>query len=350
MQNWVRPADRAGYNFERGAQVENKIGAVTGPQVWRGAALAAPRDWAHRLDNSVLVELDAVVRDAASRDLTQDNFDFEAVEITYLRQALTPITNDLAKGRGFAVLRGMEPGRYTTEELKIALLVIGNHMGLVGPQELQPKRIGEVMDINPPTRDYYYHGGGPLPMHMDPVDVVGLLCIRKAKRGGASRIVSSMEVHNEILCSRPDLLELLYRGYQHRRREHRNQGGVSLTKFHCPIFAEIGGRTICNYIPAPIRKAIDGGLVNLTPLEQEALDVLDQTAARDDLCLAMDMEPGDIQFLNNRLIMHGRADYEDFAEPEQRRLMLRLWLTIPGWQKYPENLPHTDVELETEPA
>jgi alpha-ketoglutarate-dependent taurine dioxygenase len=90
--------------------------------------------------------------------------------------------------------------------------------------------------------------------------------------------------------------------------------------------------------------------VSLTPLEQEALNVLDQTAARDDLCLAMDMEPGDIQFLNNRLIMHGRADYEDFAETEQRRLMLRLWLTIPDWQKYPENLPHTDVELETSPA
>jgi hypothetical protein len=330
--------------------MENKIGAVTGPQVWRGVALAGQSEWAHRLPDLVLAELDAVAHDAASRNLTQENFDFEVVEIPGLKQALSPIVAGLSDGVGFAVLRGMEPGRYTIEELKIALLVIGNHMGLVGPQERQPKRIGEVMDINPPTRDYYYHGGGPLPMHMDPVDVVGLLCIRKAKSGGESRIVSSLEVHNEILRSRPDLLELLYRGYQHRRREHRNQGGVALTEFYCPIFAEISGRTICNYIPAPIRKAIDGGLVNLTPLEQEALDVLDQTAARDDLCLAMDMEPGDIQFLNNRLIMHGRADYEDFAEREQRRLMLRLWLTIPGWQKYPEYLPHTDVELETEPA
>lgn len=330
--------------------MKDQMWPVTGPEVWRGTDFVTRENWAHRLPDCVLAALEAVVRDAASRNLTQENFDFEAIEISGLRPALSPILAALTDGEGFALLRGMEPERYTTEELKIALLVIGNHMGLVGPQERQPKRIGEVMDINPPTRDYYYHGGGPLPMHMDPVDVVGLLCIRKAKRGGESRIVSSMAVHNEILRSRPDLLKLLYRGYRHRRREHRNQGSVALTEFHCPLFAEIGGRTICNYIPAPIRKAIDGGLVKLTPLEQEALDVLDQTAARDDFCLAMDMEPGDIQFLNNRLIMHGRADYEDFVEREQRRLMLRLWLTIPGWQKYPEYLPHTDVELETEPA
>lgn len=51
----------------------------------------------------------------------------------------------------------------------------------------------------------------------------------------------------------------------------------------------------------------------------------------------MDLEPGDLQLLNNRLILHGRTDYEDYPELQRRRLMLRLWLQEPGW---PQLHPH----------
>lgn len=69
-----------------------------------------------------------------------------------------------------------------------------------------------------------------------------------------------------------------------------------------------------------------------------------------ELMLAMDLRPGDPQFLNNRVILHNRFDYEDWPERERRRLMLRLVLTIPGWRKYPPHIPQTDVELGTRPA
>ena len=187
-------------------------------------------------------------------------------------------------------------------------------------------------------------------MHMDPVDVAGLLCIREAKKGGASRIVSSLTVHNEILGERPDLMEILYRGYRQRRRDHRRKGGPKLTDYLCPVFANVDGDIVCNYLPRPILLTEQEGLVAFTPDEKEALAILDRTAARDDLRIEMDFQPGDIQFVNNRHIMHGRADYEDHEELEQRRLLLRLWLTIPSWPKYPECLPHSDVELQTEPA
>jgi len=330
--------------------VATRIEPVQGPHVWRGADLAARRDWVHRLPGPALDQIGTVVREAAARGLGQDDFAFEAVEIPGLRQALAPAVQELAGGTGLALLRGLEIDRYAIEELKLALLVIGHHMGLVGPQEHRAKGIGEVMDIKPPSRDYYYHGGGPLPMHMDPVDVVGLLCVRKARRGGKSRIVSAMRVHNEILGARPDLLALLYRGYRHQRRAHRRHGGAALTEHYCPVFADVGGQVVCNYIPRPIRMAVADGLVTLTQQEQDALDLLDRTARRDDLCLTMDIEPGDIQFLYNRAILHGRADYQDHGDPDRRRLMLRLWLTMPGWPKFPADMPHTDVELETTPA
>jgi alpha-ketoglutarate-dependent taurine dioxygenase len=38
------------------------------------------------------------------------------------------------------------------------------------------------------------------------------------------------------------------------------------------------------------------------------------------------LERGQIQILNNRVIVHGRTPYEDHQEAEQRRHLVRLWL------------------------
>lgn len=330
--------------------METGIKPATGPHVWRGSEMAGRSDWVHNLPGTVLAALETTVSEAAARGLTQDNFNFEAMEIPGLRPALIPVVSALGEGSGVALIRGMKIDRLSVGALKMALLVIGHHMGFVGPQEGRAKSIGEVRDVNPADKSHYYHQGGPLPMHMDPVDVAGLLCIREAKSGGASRVVSSLTVHNEILRARPDLLAILYRGYRQRRREHRRQGGPKLTEYFCPVFADVGGDIVCNYLPRPILLTAQEGLVDFTPEEREALEILDETAAREDLRLEMDFQPGDIQFVNNRHIMHGRADYEDHAEMERRRLLLRLWVTIPSWPKYPECLPHSDAELLTEPA
>jgi hypothetical protein len=51
----------------------------------------------------------------------------------------------------------------------------------------------------------------------------------------------------------------------------------------------------------------------------------------------MSIGEGDIQFLNNRLLLHGRADYEAHREMAGRRHLLRLWLKVPDWPAIPED-------------
>jgi hypothetical protein len=129
------------------------------------------------------------------------------------------------------------------------------------------------------------------------------------------------------------------------------RGRKTLTDYLAPVFADIGGgETICSFLPESILAGEKAGLMRLSEAEREAVTVMERTAERSDLMLPMDLQPGDIQFLNNRVILHNRMDYEDYPERERRRLMLRLWLTIPGWRKYPANIPHTDVELGRIPA
>jgi len=62
------------------------------------------------------------------------------------------------------------------------------------------------------------------------------------------------------------------------------------------------------------------------------------TAARSDLLYRMMLEPGDLQFLNNRTVMHGRTRFEDFDQIARKRLMLRLWLKMPDWSEYPDHM------------
>jgi len=40
------------------------------------------------------------------------------------------------------------------------------------------------------------------------------------------------------------------------------------------------------------------------------------------------LEPGDMQFISNCTIVHARTGFEDWPEPERRRHLLRLWLSL----------------------
>ena len=42
----------------------------------------------------------------------------------------------------------------------------------------------------------------------------------------------------------------------------------------------------------------------------------------------MDLLPGDMQFISNHTIVHARTVYEDEEEPEKKRHLLRLWLSL----------------------
>ena len=55
----------------------------------------------------------------------------------------------------------------------------------------------------------------------------------------------------------------------------------------------------------------------------------------DECALDIDFEPGDIQFLNNFVMLHTRREYEDWPEPARKRHLLRLWLSDPASRPIP---------------
>jgi hypothetical protein len=246
-------------------------------------------------------------------------------------------------GRGFVVLRGLPVRRYSDDDVGLIFWGFGRYMGAPLYQNPQGDLLGHVYDHG---RTYGnidvrgYETNAYLPYHTDAGDMVGLLCLRRSLEGGLSSIVSSTTVHNEILARHPEYLGLLYSGYYYIRREAAlTERGVSERPI--PVFGHQDGVVSCRYI----RNQINAGAVKrdvpLTTFELAALDFLDEQTRRPDLRLDMDLQAGDIQFINNYTILHSRTGFVDGPAPDQKRHMLRLWLKFPKpWPLSPEFPTH----------
>jgi hypothetical protein len=234
-------------------------------------------------------------------------------------------------------MRGLPIDLYERDDRALILWGIGTHLGTAVSQSYRGDMIGEVMDMSH-TGDARraYRSPRPLHLHTDSADVAGLLCLRRAKSGGTSLITSSAAVHDAILAERPELLPALYRGYHYRRSEASSIiGETPTTPQRIPVFGTSEGRLVCFFNAFSIARSLAEDDIETDPMVLEAFEVFKETAARDDLLYQAMLEPGDLQFLNNRTVMHGRTAFEDFDALDRKRLMLRVWLKMPDWPDPP---------------
>jgi hypothetical protein len=232
--------------------------------------------------------------------------------------------------RAVAHARGC--GRSSEEEASLCFWGLGLHMGRPGAQNPQGDLLGHVRDDGADARDPFvrlYRTASNIDYHCDAADVVGLLCLRAAKRGGASRIVSSVAVHDELLRRRPELASRLYEPFLLDVRNEDASGAIRYLPI--PPCRHAGGRLRTFYHSDYFRSVVrHHDVPAFSDLERDLLDVYEEIAASPELYLDMQLAPGDIQWLSNHSILHARTAYEDHEEPERKRHLLRLWLSIEG--------------------
>ena len=319
-----------------------------GPMVWHGRDLARSTDWIRSLSAVEIDEIDAALRAVERRGLAWRDVRAEDFPLSRLSATLAQINHELESGRGLVLLRGLPVERYSDEQLRTIWWGLGCHLGVAVHQNAHGELIGEVRDelrlygevVQPavpkgesPTSRAKARSSGPLRWHTDRCDVVGLLCVRGARRGGTSRVVSVPAVSNEILARRPDLHALLCSDY-HRSRQGEEVGGEA-SCYAMPIFAMREGKFTSQYSRTFVEAAQKvPSIPRLTAAQDEALDLLAQVC--DELGYEMDLGSGDIQLLNNHVIYHGRTAYEDESTPGRDRLLMRLWLAPSNSRPLPE--------------
>jgi hypothetical protein len=314
-----------------GAVSARGVEPAAGPAVWYGREQALRSDWIIPLGDKQVAELEQAAAMVRSSGLKLDEATRSDFSLPTLAPVLEATRRELEMGRGFVLIRGLPVSDYSTDELGTIFWGIGTYLGVGVSQSVAGDRLGHVIDRG--ATDRYYTAGGPIEFHVDPVDVVGLLCLRAALEGGQSRIASAPVIHNVLLEERGDLLEILYRGFHCSRRGH----GEGPTGWRVPVYARGMNGLESYFLPITIRQAEEEGYP-LAAREREAISYLQEVAARPDIHLDMDFRQGDIQFLNNRVIFHARTDYRDATELHLRRLLLRLWLMMPDWPQRPESM------------
>ncbi|MFI7633067.1 TauD/TfdA family dioxygenase [Nonomuraea sp. NPDC049400] len=292
------------------------VAEVLGPGEWLGAELRDSDTWRIPLTEAHRREVLAAVHADSE----------ESFPLPTLAPILHRVRDELTHGRGFVLIQGVPVAEMTERQCERAALGLARQVGAIVPQPPDAQPLMHVRDTGAdPSRAKSYQHSGRLGFHSDPTDVVALLCVRPARSGGLSAIVSSVAVHNELVRTRPDLAELLYQPWWHDRRT--GDGPDSFyTKPICAVRPD-GGVSVA-YGPDYLRSAQRGATVPpFTAAQEETMDLLDRLTNDTRFTLTMDLRAGDMQFLNNHVVLHSRTAYEDHPEPSRRRHLLRLWLT-----------------------
>lgn len=302
--------------------------AITSPAAWLGKDERRKSDWIYRLDDGEIAELEAALRSAKASGLPLEEISREDFPLPTLAGAIRAWAEDLHHGRGFVLVKGLPVARYSEEDAEIIYWGIGRYLGEAVSQNAEGDLLGHVRDVGADPNDpnvRLYKTRAKQDFHTDGSDIIGLLCLRTAKSGGESQLVSSVTIFNEVLRRRPDLVPLLFEPFHWDRHGGEPEGAKPYWTF--PICTFKGGRLRTFFAAWYIWQAQrHRDVPRLTPEQIELIGLIEEIAHDPDFHLDMDFEVGDMQLLKNSVILHARGEYEDWDEPDRRRHLLRLWL------------------------
>ena len=301
---------------------------IDSPAAWRSGELRAD-EWLHTLSPADVAEIETAAKALVERGADLGTLTADDFPIPLLASRLRAILqNDVLEGRGFAVIRGLDPARLTRAENAAAFLGVGAYLGTARPQNAAGHLLGHVKNIgrssNDPTARLYQTNERQT-YHTDSADVVALLCLQPAKQGGRSNVVSSVAIYNAMRAQAPELARALFEPIETDRRGEAAQG--ERPYFAIPVFNWFEGHFAGIYQRQYIESARRfDGVAPLSAQQRAALDMLDACANDPAFHVEIDFHPGDIQLVNNHVLLHDRTAFEDWPKPERRRHLLRLWL------------------------
>lgn len=296
---------------------------------WRAADVADPGAWTEVLSQDEVAELDGAI--AHARGVSDDLLAIGAGDfpLTTLGPRLKAIERELMDGRGFVLIRGLPRERWTNDDMCLAYWGIGAHLGRPWPQNHFGHLLGDVTDqgktFDDPTARGNELGGIGLDFHCDGSDLVGLMCLATGASGGASAVANSVALHNDMVRERPDLAAELYRPQPYDMRGEQRAGARGW--YELPVFTDHGGRLFVRLIRAYILASQrHADAPRLSETAREGLEWIQARAQSGAYSVFMDFRPGDMQFINNYHVLHGRAPYTDDRDAGKVRHLKRLWL------------------------
>ncbi|KAJ4271888.1 hypothetical protein NW762_000597 [Fusarium torreyae] len=298
---------------------------------WTGGQFTDESDYIHTLSESDLHEAENALRVFKALGLDGDCVSRDNFPLPTLGPRLDRIRRDVYGGKGFGVIRGLNPQKYSVEDLTVLYLgiqsYIANHHGR---QDRKGNMLVHIVADNSSKLKAGHHRHSTAPIEAG--DVVSWLTRSTAASGGKCIIASAYTVYNVLAASHPDMIRTL----------SRSDWPFAMPRFQCrPVLFHYEGRVMMNFG----RVALTGNAVHprpsnlptVTARQMEALDAIENIAKAAQLEIGT--QAGDIHFINNLTILHRREGFVNGEAAQERRHLVRMRLRDDelGW-KLPTDL------------
>lgn len=294
------------------------------PQAWKSSELRGKQDLTHMLSDRHLVALDQFLEGNRSKPL--QSITREDLADPGLREFCRSVLDELENGKGVAIIAGCTRERYSRDDFARIFWGVSMCLGRPVSQSVFGELMADVRQAAENPNNRTYRSSREIRLHNDTTDIIGLMCVQGAKSGGVSSAASALAIHNEILATRPELLEPLYRGFPFFRLGQQLDGESPITPYNVPVFGAVDGKVSCRYIRWLLDAAAQKGGPAMPDDLVEALNYFDEVAQRSDICMTYLLEPGEIVFNHNWLTLHARTEFVDYEDPDLKRHLLRVWL------------------------
>jgi hypothetical protein len=313
---------------------------VGGKQAWVGADIRNA-DWLFRLSAQCQLEIRAAAAKFRRDSLPIEGLTLRQFDMPACRDLMRSVRSALDEGVRFAVVDRLPLDELSDDEARALHWLLSSHIARPVAQKLDGTMIYDVHDtgtkatpgsgVRPDktNMDQYFHNDNSY--NETQPEYVGLLCVRPAKAGGISHVISFYTVHNELLRSHKQVLTRLYRPFWFDRQGEYLNGEPRVIAG--PLFhydGKLGARLGLHQIK--------GGyaMMNET-LDEEgavAIEALKSILANTALSFQFEMERGQLQYVSNLELCHRRTGFEDYQEPQRKRLLVRVWLRDAGQTRY----------------
>ena len=287
------------------------------PSAWTNKSVGGKEGLTHHLTERHLDAIDDLLkrtRHKKPQEVTRAEFDHPD-----LTPMIMKLRHEILEGTGAIIVKGVTPERYSEEDFERIYWGFGLHWGNAVVQSALGDRLGHVRYVPDQKVVRAYRNNNEGGLHTDVQEIVGMMSVQKAAVGGASRLASSIAIHNEIFLNRPELLDPLYRGFNRWIFEK-----TVATDYTVPIFSCVDGKITCSFFG--IEQAAPALGIPLPSDLEEAMTYFRDTSEREDIRVKFIVEPGEMMVVNNYTCLHGRNGFTN--GPGQERHLLRLWLDL----------------------
>jgi len=291
-------------------------------------------DHVFELGRQGTAEVEEALRESKKPTFDGDAVTRESFPLPTVQARLASARLSVYQGRGFAIVRGLDPRKYNAEENVTIFLGISNYIGEQrGIQDKKGTMLTHVTDskvwTTPPGMRHGIHTTTGLAWHCDMGTEVLALHVRcLPESGGDTFVASSWAIYKELVASYPKVLEALCDPSWPIQVSGNPPQHIVAPLLHVSddkvLISVDPGRLGLH--PATAEAGPGSSIPALSPLQLESLAVLSALASKYRYCL--DLKQGDMVFINNLSLLHARDSYVDPVEGPGRHLV-RLWLRNP---------------------